>query len=419
MKKFGVIALLLLGLVTKAQAQSEAREPYQWVRTLESVLEEIAHGSDAAQIYLPKLIETIADEIEATDPKILVEKRNTRAILVYALSGGDSRAIRKLLGTGQLQPPEDEIAKGALAYSEGKYAVAANHLMAIDARTLDASVAPRLALTQAILIYKNDPKKAITLLDQARLLATGTLVEESAMRRQVVLLGAEQDFDRFRSLSQRYLRKFGDSLYAGYFATQFSLAVALFDFAHEKERLAKLKEIVDSLEIEARRLALYLMMAENAIGLGNITLAKFAAEHGHALSDPASGERARADLYLAAADVASVDAPKAMATLNALRDEELKDTDATLRDIALAVGTEVEREPVLQADEGHAKLETTAAHAGEHPPAAEAAEGAPGSEGKNTGESESGTDQPEKDEVEQAARKALAEADKILGEGNT
>jgi chemotaxis protein MotC len=384
-------------------AQALEREPHHWVRTLESVLEEIARGSDAAQIYLPTLIKTIADEIEKTDPKVLLETRNLRAVLIYALSGGDSKVVRRLLGIGQLPPLEEAIAKGALAYSEGKYSTAAGHLIGIDARSLDAGLASRVALTQAILIYKVDSKQAIALLDLARLLATGTLIDEAATRREIVLLGSNQDFERFGFLSEQYMRKFGNSLYAGYFVKQFSIAAAAFDFSVEKERLERLKGVVENLQGESRKLSLYLSLAENAIGLGNVVLAKFAAESGQSLSAPSSSNRSRAELYLAAAEVASVNAERALIMLDTIPRSSLKPSDAALRDVVLAVGREVEREPQVEADGGVQRiLEVSTADL----PA----------KGEATAPAGDDAAKSEKDEIEQSARKAIADADKILGE---
>ena len=75
-------------------------------------------------LYLPKLISRIAVEIENTEPAVMLEPRNVTAVLSYALSGGEGRVVRKLLSLGQLEPTQEKIAKGALAYAEGKYSAA-------------------------------------------------------------------------------------------------------------------------------------------------------------------------------------------------------------------------------------------------------------------------------------------------------
>lgn len=390
-------ALIAFVCFTSGAAKAVELEPYQWTATLENVLDEIAQGSDAAQVYLPTLIRSIAEHIDKTEAKVLLDKKNVRAVLIYALSGGDGKAVRRLLSLGGLTPIEETIAKGALAYSEGKYSVAAKYLGEIDARSLDVALAPRVALTQAIIVYKSDPEKAIKLLDLARLLGAATLIEEAAIRRQIALLGANKNFDRFEFVAARYFRKHEKSVYSGYFSKQFSLASSSFDFSSDKNRLERLKAVIELLQEQSRKLSLYLLIAENAIGLGNVPLAKFAAENGQSLSTPASSERLRADLYLAAASVASDNVAKAIEVLESMPRTALSSSDAALRDLALQVGTAVALEPH---DEGagsqHAELEISAASV-EHD----------GSE--NTKSDVSGGDP-----IEDAARNAIESADKIL-----
>ena len=389
-----VIAVSWLSL---SAARAEEREPYQWVRTLESVLEEIARGSDAAQIYLPTLISTIADEMEKADNKTLLEKRNLRSILIYTLSGGNSKVIRKVLGSGPLPSPEENIAKGALAFSEGKYSTAAKYLLEIDAKSLDAQLASRVALTQAILVYKSNPKKAIAYLDIARLLSVGTLVEEAAIRREIVFLATDQQFEKFCSLAQRYFRKFGESLYAGYFIKQFAIAASTFDFVPESE-LDEVADVVDILPDTPRKLLVYLAVAETAIGIANIKLAKYAAQKALLLSEPDSKNRAKAELYIAAADVATVNVSDALKMLETIRGDSLNGSDVGLRQIAFSLGREVESEPHDTGEEVPIKLEDK-----ERTHAQQIAAG-----------TDIKVDISDNDETERLARKVISQADRIL-----
>lgn len=381
--------------------------PYQWVRTLEEVQDQISHGVEAAHIYMPKLLIKIADEIERAEPSVLLEPRNVRAIIVYVLSGGDGRSLRRLLGLGALTPLEDKIARGAIAYTEGKYSQASEHLTGIDARTLDTSLAGRVALIQSILAYKKDLKAAIALLDLTRLLATGTLVEEAALRRQAVLEAAARDRKRFEMLAFQYFRRFKQSVYADYFKQQFSVAAAGLDYGDAHGKFDRLKTIVETLD-ERQQASLYVMLAEKAILMGNLPLTRFAASNGADQSKPDSIERVRAELYEASADVVGENTVKAMRVLEAVPAERLSVIDSDLHRAALAVGHEVLRPALPQLESETAHLDATnAEHGGggghDSKPAADTPQAA--------GETK---DAAETDPVVEKAKKAIATADQIL-----
>ena len=53
---------------------------------------------------------------------------------------------------------------------------------------LDARLAGEVAFARSVLETKRDAKTAVDLLDWARLLAPGGLVEEAALRREIALL---------------------------------------------------------------------------------------------------------------------------------------------------------------------------------------------------------------------------------------
>lgn len=379
--------------------------PYQWVRTLESVQEQIGRGSRSAHDYLPVLVAKIADELDAVGPDQLLEPQNVRAILTYALSGGDSRVVRKLLGLGKLSEQDEKIAKGALAYLEGKYSVASEQLLNIDARSLSSELGARIALTQSILTYKSDLKRAIALLDLARLLSTGTLVEEAALRREAVLLAAAGEGDRFESLSGQYFRRYKDSIYSSYFHQQFCVAAASIDYAAQTERLERLAQIVEPLA-EAQRLALYLTLAEKAIAVGNVPLTQFAGAEGEKLSKPETPERTRAALYLAAAEMVAKDSEGALTRLQSLPPASLSPSDENLRHAVLAVGEEIMRPPV----EGEAgQMVPTSAldePAAKKPESEKAVEG-PAANGEKKAD-------PPADPILDQVRIVLADADKIL-----
>ncbi|TIP53397.1 MAG: chemotaxis protein MotC, partial [Mesorhizobium sp.] len=71
-----------------------------------------------------------------------------------------------------------------------------------------------LALVKGSLLAADDPAQALTLLDEARLLSPGTLVEEAALRRSVGIAAAQGDAARFALASTQYVASYLYSPYA-------------------------------------------------------------------------------------------------------------------------------------------------------------------------------------------------------------
>ena len=78
---------------------------------------------------------------------------------------------------------------------------------------------------------KRDAKAAVELLDWARLLAPGGLVEEAALRREIALLAEAKDVGRAAMLTRQYATRFAASLYAADFFRDLAVAIARFGLA--------------------------------------------------------------------------------------------------------------------------------------------------------------------------------------------
>ncbi|MGT2464328.1 hypothetical protein ACVOMV_00165 [Mesorhizobium atlanticum] len=70
-------------------------------------------------------------------------------------------------------------------------------LKPIDPMSVPADIGAFLALVKGSLLAADDPAQALALLDEARLLSPGTLVEEAALRRSVGIAAAQGDAARF------------------------------------------------------------------------------------------------------------------------------------------------------------------------------------------------------------------------------
>jgi chemotaxis protein MotC len=308
--------------------------PYQLVRTLQAMQDDMAAGSTAALAGQRALLQRMEEEFADADPLVWQDRRNARALVTYTLGGGRPVTLRRLLASDTPPDGDEALMRGALAYVEGDEATARRHLTEIDARSLPASLGGQLALAQAALAVGEDPNGAVLLLDTARLLAPGTLVEEAALRRQIFVASELNDLARFEMLSGQYLRRFRRSVYAGNFRRRFAAALSRMDFLDDPKQFYRLDDMLAETDAEAQR-ELYLVVAQAAVNAGKTALAATAAERALASAPAGSMDEARGRLYRGAAMAVSRDGlDAAMIDLRRVDKRDLPRTDAALLEAA-------------------------------------------------------------------------------------
>jgi chemotaxis protein MotC len=232
--------------------------------------------------------------------------------------------------------------EATLAYATGDAAKAAEEFAAIEPRALPPSLAGQAALVKATVIMDGDPNEALALLDFARLLMPGTLVEEAALRRGVALAGMLKDAQRFERLAGQYLRRFPHSAYAGGFHQQFAAGFVAIGAAEHDQTIERLRVLLADLPPAARG-EVYLAIAREAMLAGLTHTARFAADQAIVLTAPASAELARAQLFGGAMRAASVEAAAGTVMLTAVDAQKLGPAEAELLAAALRVAEDVQR----------------------------------------------------------------------------
>jgi chemotaxis protein MotC len=317
------------------------REPYQLVRTLQALQDEIARGNLEAHNAQPALLKRLGEEFQKADPGVWKDPRNSRAVVTFLLSGGSPQVVGALRSRNVLSI-DAAILDGAIAYIEGRPDQAKARLGGVNPRRLPATIGAEIALVQSALVAQNDPKAAIERLDEARLLMPGTLVEEAALRREIFVAGQADDFDKFESLALRYFRRFRHSIYAGNFRQRFAPAVARFSFAQQTDRFPRLVAVLEHLDRVSQR-TLYLLIARTALVRGKIEMADLAAERVLTLTEEGSPERARARFYRAAARLVTDAHEEALLDLQNIEVDRLPERDAELLTAALTIGRNVRK----------------------------------------------------------------------------
>lgn len=200
-------------------------------------------------------------------------------------------------------------------------------------------------LARAALAVGDDPAAASALLDGARFAAPGTLVEEAALRRSILIAAERDDLATFERMVSRYLRKFRTSVYAGNFRRRLASALTRMSFVRDPSTFARLEALLQPMPASGRQ-ELYLLVARAAVEGGNPVAGQMAARRVLELAEPDTLDHRRARLYQAAAEV--VDAPLAAAartTLGELAAEQLPATDRALLNAAIALARSVTELP--------------------------------------------------------------------------
>lgn len=380
MNRRALAALALSASCLAGPAAGADLQPYQMVRSLQLVQDRIADGDDAALPIQRRLLEIIDERLREVGPDAFADERNFRALLVYAMSGGNPTTTETLLTELDVEGSERDIGRGLVSYVRGDLADARELLASMEPEALAPEVGAFVALVRGTVILRDDPETAVRLFDQARLLSPGTLVEEAALRRSISASAEMGDTERFARASMQYVRRFLASPYASQFAEAFvSALVAL----HETADLAVVEEVVARMNDEQAH-TIYLRIARKSAIEGYDELLDFASDHARDHAGPESEDAdPRAQLYASIASVTSDNMTEVLDTLDGIDRGRLSANDRDLLDAARSIAQEVMARPVTGERDG----EEAAGHAGgEDAPAGDEVAQTADAEAEETGE---------------------------------
>lgn len=342
MKRLAQARLMLFGIAfatTPLSALAEnGLQPFQMVRSLQLVQDRIADGDHAALPMQRKLLEMVDSRLKASTIEEFDDKRNFQALMIYAMSGGNPNTVADSLARLDLEEHDKTAGDGVLAYLLGDVARAREAMATIDPSTEPPELAAFLALVKGSVLAGESPADSIALLDTARLLAPGTLVEEAALRRTVALTVGQADALRFVTASEQYARRFLRSPYATQFAEAFVSGII------ELRRTVDLERVKLAIEWMTREQAraIYLRLARQAAIDGDADILDFASRSARdlGLSDR-EGQDARGELYSSITSVTSETVEQTLERLRALDANQLSGRDRALLEAAKAIAAEV------------------------------------------------------------------------------
>jgi chemotaxis protein MotC len=325
-----------------AEQAAASSEPYELVRALQAVQDGIANGDTAAHGSHIALIKQIGEKLLAADPGVWSNPQNGQAVVIYLLSGGAPQVVRKL--PRDKMNVDAKLFDGALAYVEGRQDEARELLKDIKPRTIPSGMGGQVALVQGALFARSEASLAIERLDDARLLLPGTLVEEAALRREILLVGQAEDFDKFEFLTLSYIRHYRNSVYAGDFWQRFSTGLTQSSLALDDRRFARIATLLEQID-RASRLKLYLVIARGALVRGRLAVTRLASERALTLSADATVDRERAHFFRGASRALTDEYDGGFAELKALDRSKLSERDVLLLNATVQLALDV-RKPI-------------------------------------------------------------------------
>ena len=327
----------------------------------------LAQGDKAAYPLSHEKLKATGKAIAAAKPEEFKRPEERAAVIAYLLSGGLPRDVAGIVARGDFPAAEQDLLHGAIGYVSGKQEDAAS-LLSYDASRVSLRIAGQLAFAQSVLTTPKDARRALELLDQARVLSPGTLVEEAALRREILLVGDLRETDRVAFLARQYVERYGRSLYAGDFVSTLAKTAIRFDLCATLTDLAKFDALLKLTPPEGARTFL-LAVSRAALPQGRFEVAAQAAADALKSAAPGSPDYLRAKLYKLAAEFPRLKETDALGAFAEIAEDKLDPADRPLfRAAAYTHGWLYETPPNAIYDDAYREARVAQARSPSKPP---------------------------------------------------
>jgi chemotaxis protein MotC len=270
------------------------------MRTIERLQDGTVVGETESTELISRLMVQMETDISVASVSQLQDPKDVRAIVLFLLSGGNPICVEKAYRRVKIDPAIGNLISGAIAYAHGDSGKASELLMSISVDTMPANIAGRLALIQGILVADSNPEKAIEFFDLASAIVPGTIVEEGALRRCVVLASKLGKRAKFEQCSSRIIRYFSKSIYWKEFLGAFTRFAATISGTYDSFYSSWLLPAVEG-GSDVEQVDVLLEIARIATYIGNFQLAILCASRVTQISGSGSVAQNRAILYSGAA----------------------------------------------------------------------------------------------------------------------
>jgi len=304
------------------------------VRNLNAAQNRVVVGDAASRSASLKRFELVERALQDMTPDDWAQQRNVRAAATYLLCGGSARTLRKIFNDHGFHDEDAALIGGSVAYAEGRRQDALTLLAPLDPRHFSETLGGHLALVVGGLLLGDDNERAKKMFDLARLLLPGSIVEEAALRRQILIVDAAVDPEKATLLLRRYIARYLKSPYSRNFwddltATTFRMSSKL-----PPEKFSWFEDLFSAAP-PAKNFELHLGLARVALLTGKMDRARAYIDKSAPLADTPAAH-GRVDLYEGAYKAISGEFSEGLAAMLKIDSNTLPPHDVQMQKIVSA-----------------------------------------------------------------------------------
>lgn len=192
--------------------QSRSSSIVKAVRDMNTIQTRMAKGEKDAPQALKSAMSQVRDLIAKLDVA-QISGSEIQSVALYVLSGGDPLAIERLVNSKSLSSEQKSLLTGVISYATADVVKASELLIPLELKTFETTLSAQLSMAQAQLATGAPHSDNIKRLEYAANVTPGTLIEEAATRRLIPHLAGAGEVKTFSYWTQRYMRRFPESLY--------------------------------------------------------------------------------------------------------------------------------------------------------------------------------------------------------------
>lgn len=332
-----------------ARATAEENAPHHYhvgefanlSRELHKAIDASAFGTPNAEALRRDTLRMVATRIAAADINVLRRPENAAGLLALVLYGAGTQTLSRVLEDDHWIENNRVLGRGLLALSVRNFEEAKSYFAKVDRQALQAAVRASLALVETKMFADSDPKRAITLLQEARIGVPGTGLEEAALRQQIIVLLRLGDSKQAGERLSAYLRRFPQSTYWD------SFKALIVGMAGKHGRITAADFLMPSGAVNVpaaanRYRALLVALSERLLLTGALAQSADLADFVCKIEPEESDLRRRAELYKRVAGIGVQTAQASLAALEALDVRRYTPAEQQLIRAAISVARDVE-----------------------------------------------------------------------------
>ncbi len=332
------VSTLLPMQLVQAQNLDSAAPLYTLVRSLQYVQDTVVSGDFSAMEMQRFLLEQVDRKLREAQPEDFDDPRNVDAALIYAMSGGNPKTLDLVVAQDKYGYFDEEITGIMRAYLNGLIPKTKKPIEDIVDDYLNTAIGPYVALIAANVKAAAKDIKSVELFNLARLVAPGSLIEEAALRRSILISINHTEIDQALSLAHIYARRFNKSPYNVQFS-QLIIEMIVQNLDNIDEILVD--EVISYLPVKQQK-AIYLRIARTGVVNGNDVMAIKAREKAHLFE----GERnayynMMADLYASINEMPKGETKKLLEDITNIKRRSLAPIDRPLHDAAMLLAEQI------------------------------------------------------------------------------